>query len=219
METEKSTQGIKEVIMNVTYTKRIQSRLKAKEIIVTLEQIRNRIAELGIEELLESHVDQVVQSLTENKVTLETEEPQSVLTPPESTFTSTPVSPNFAELYKQPEKEEIAELVYKESQELGLDLTTVDVSIITRSVKEAKSFKEDKIGTIKAALLGWVDYQASLDNESLSNAIAEVKDHATKRSLDFNNRMVGNLSEFFRSQKQSDVTSFESIIGAINSYR
>jgi len=205
--------------MNVTYTKRIQSRLKAKDVIVTLEQIRSRITELGIEELLESHVDQVVQSLIENKVTLEIEEPQSVLVPLENTPESSPVYPNFAELYKQPEVEETAELVHQEANQMGLDLTAVDVSIITRSVKEAKSFKSDKIGTIKAALLGWVDYQASLDNDSLSQAIAEVKDHATKQSLDFNNRMVGNLSEFFRTQKQSDVASFESIIGAINSYR
>ncbi len=115
--------------------------------------------------------------------------------------------------------DEVVDMVKQESELMGVRLNVNDINTISTKVQSLSSFKSDKIGAIKKAILAFIDYQHQKSSNEVDEMISEIKDHATKEAVSFNNRMVGDLSDFFRDQEQDFNSDVEQLLQALQSYR
>ncbi|QLF85117.1 hypothetical protein [Nostoc phage YongM] len=107
-------------------------------------------------------------------------------------------------------------MIKSEAAGMGLTIPTQDISNIANSVKQSRTYQTDKIKAIKRALIAYIDWQHEQSSNDAVETIREVKQHATNKAIQFNNQMVGELSEFFRTQQESTDEFTNELIKALS---
>ncbi|AND75627.1 hypothetical protein [Nostoc phage A1] len=107
-------------------------------------------------------------------------------------------------------------MIKSEAQGMGLTIPVNHLNDIAVSVKQSRTFQSDKLKAIKSALIAYIDWQHEQSSNEAEETIREVKQHATNKAVEFNNQMVGELSEFFRTQQESTDEFTNELIKALS---
>ncbi|XAI95701.1 hypothetical protein [Dolichospermum phage Dfl-JY23] len=107
-------------------------------------------------------------------------------------------------------------MIKSEAQSMGLVIPVNHINNIATSVKQSRTFQSDKLKAIKSALIAYIDWQHEESTNEATQVIEEVKQHATNKAVDFNNNMVGELSDFFRTSEQNTEEFTKQLISALS---
>jgi hypothetical protein len=106
-------------------------------------------------------------------------------------------------------------MVKQQAKEMEINISDKEVQSIAENVQETEAYNSNEVEAIRNALIQFIDWQHQQSSSNLTQAIAEVSQHATTRQIEFNNQMVGEVNKFFRVTRQNSQSNFTSIISAL----
>ncbi|AND75535.1 hypothetical protein [Nostoc phage N1] len=111
--------------------------------------------------------------------------------------------------------DETVSMVKQEATNMGLTIPVEHINSIANSVKSSRTYQSNKLQAVKAALIAYIDWQHEQSSNEATSVLQEVQQHAIAKTAEFNNQMVGELSDFFRQQENNTNQFAEELLNAL----